>query len=371
MKTFRTLCHTLMALTLITLTSCRPDDDDTIPSQQVKVDMGKGSFYLLNEGSWGSNKSTLDYYDAATHTYHRNIFAERNPHVVGELGDMGNELQIYNGRLWAVMNGSNLIEVMDAATALHIGQISIPNCRHIIFDGRHAYVTSYAGAVGMDPNAQQGYVARIDIDRMEITGTCTVGYQPEGMALYDGRLYVANSGGYRAPNYDNTISVIDLETFTISTTIEVGLNLHRIVRDSQDYLWVSSRGDYMACAPKTYVVDPRTNMVCDSLDLAISGMALAGDSLYISNSDWSTGLSNYHLINTRTRKSITDRLITDSIRVPYGIAVHPITRDIYITDAGDYVNPGQLYSFHPGGERRNHVRTGNLPAHIAFCTSNP
>ena len=368
MKTFRLLYHALMALTVFTLTSCNPDDG-IVPSQQVEVDMGEGSFYLLNEGSWGSNKSTLDYYDATTHTYHRNIYAERNPHVVGELGDMGNDLQVYDGKLWAVMNGSSLIEVMDAATALHIGQISIPNCRYIIFDGRHAYVTSYAGAVGMDPNAQRGYVARIDIDRMEITGTCIVGYQPEGMALYDGRLYVANSGGYRAPDYDNTISVIDLGTFTISTTIEVGLNLHRIIRDSQGYLWVSSRGDYVVHAPKTYIVDPRTNVVCDSLDLAISGMTLAGDSLYVYNTDWGTGLSNYHLINTRTRKAITDRLITDSIRAPYGIAVHPVTRDIYITDAGDYMNPGRLFSFHPGGERRNHVRTGNLPAHIAFVNN--
>ena len=369
MKTFRLLCHALMALTMFTLTSCNPDDE-IVPSQQVEVDLGEGSFYLLNEGSWGSNKSTLDYYDAATHAYYRNIFAERNPHVVGELGDMGNDLQVYDGKLWAVMNGSSLIEVMDAATASHIGQISIPNCRYIIFNGRHAYVTSYAGAVGMDPNAQQGYVARIDIDRMEITSTCPVGYQPEGMAIYDGRLYVANSGGYRAPNYDNTVSVIDLETFAISTTIEVGLNLHRIVRDSQGFLWVSSRGDYMGHAPKTYIVDPRTNVVCDSLDLAISGMTLVGDSLYVYNSDWSTGLSSYHLVNTRTRKAITDRLITDGtdqqISAPYGIAVHPVTRDIYITDAADYVNPGHIHCFTPQGERRGDVRTGNLPAHIAF-----
>ena len=99
------------------ISSCRSGDEDIVPSQGVSADMGSTSFYLLNEGNWGSNKSTIDYYDAATHTYHRNIYAEANPETSGELGDMGNDLQIYDGKLWAVINNSHLVEVMDAATA--------------------------------------------------------------------------------------------------------------------------------------------------------------------------------------------------------------------------------------------------------------
>ena len=74
----------------------------------------------------GSNKSTLDYYDYETGKYTRNIYAERNPGVVKELGDVGNDLQIYGERLYAVINVSHLIEVMDVRTAKHIGKISIP-----------------------------------------------------------------------------------------------------------------------------------------------------------------------------------------------------------------------------------------------------
>ena len=60
----------------------------------------------------GSNKCTLDYYDALTGKYIRNIYAERNPGVVKELGDVGNDLQIYDGKLWAVINCSHFVEVM-------------------------------------------------------------------------------------------------------------------------------------------------------------------------------------------------------------------------------------------------------------------
>ena len=354
------------------ISSCRSGDEDIVPSQGVPADMGSTSFYLLNEGNWGSNKSTIDYYDAATHTYHRNIYAEVNPGVTGHLGDMGNDLKIYDGKLWAVINNSHLVEVMDAATAQHITQFTIPNCRYLAFEGRHAYVTSFAGPAGVDPNAQRGYVAHIDLDRMEITGTCIVGYQPEGLAVSGDYLYVANSGGYRAPDYDHTVSVIDLESFHVVDTIDVAPNLHLIEQDSHGYLWVTSRGDYGAIAPKTYVIDPLTRTVCDSLNLAISGMALAGDSIYAYSSVWdyTTGENTfgYHLIDTRTREVVNNSFIanTTDIRTPYGIAVNPTTREIYVTDAGDYVNPGYLHSFTPEGNRKVKVRTGDVPSDIAF-----
>ena len=58
---------------------------------------GEG-FFLLNEGNMGSNKSTLDYYDYETGVYTKNIYAERNPGVVKELGDVGNDIQIYGNK---------------------------------------------------------------------------------------------------------------------------------------------------------------------------------------------------------------------------------------------------------------------------------
>ena len=45
-------------------------------------------FYLLNEGNMGNNKSTLDYFDYKEGTYYKNIYAERNPTVVKELGNV-------------------------------------------------------------------------------------------------------------------------------------------------------------------------------------------------------------------------------------------------------------------------------------------
>ena len=124
-------------------------------------------FFLLNEGNMGSNKASLDYYDYETGIYHVNIYAERNPGVVYELGDVGNDIQIYGNKLYAVINCSNLVEVMDVATARHEATVYIPNCRYIVFQDGYAYVSSYAGPVKIDPTARLGYVAKVDTATMQ------------------------------------------------------------------------------------------------------------------------------------------------------------------------------------------------------------
>lgn len=70
-----------------------------------------------------------------------------------------------------------------------------------------------------------------------------MGYQPEEMEIIGKYLFVANSGGYMPPKYDNTVSVIDLDEFKQIRKIPVGINLHRIRADKYGKLWVSSMGN--------------------------------------------------------------------------------------------------------------------------------
>ena len=110
-----------LSIVVVLFAACRTDE--------VLVDMEKihvaepeytdvEGFYLLNEGNMGSNKSTLDYFDYGEGTYYKNIYSERNPSVVKELGDVGNDLLIYGSKLYAVINCSHKVEVMDASTAV-------------------------------------------------------------------------------------------------------------------------------------------------------------------------------------------------------------------------------------------------------------
>ena len=375
--------QTILTLLLVAacLTACRVPDD-IIPSTQTNVGGGDAGeiegFFLLNEGNMGSNKCSLDYYDYRSGIYRKNIYPERNPGVVQELGDVGNDLQIYGSRLYAVVNCSNLVEVMDVATAQHVGQVSIPNCRYIVFKDNYAYVSSYAGPVETDPNYRKGYVARIDLNTLQVKDTCVVGYQPEEMVIVGEKLYVANSGGYRVPDYDNTVSVVDLTLFKEINQIEVAPNLHRMELDAYGYLWVSSRGDYYDIPPMTYIIDTENDQVVECMELlACTDMTLCGDSLYVYSNAWSymtqTADINYAIVDVKSHRVVTRRFITDGtdaqFQNPYGIAVNPNTHEIFVTDARDYIIPGKIYCFSPEGRLKWSANTGDIPSRIVFTNT--
>lgn len=332
--------------------------------------------YILNEGNMGSNKCTLDFFDYNTGAYHRNIYAERNPGVVKELGDVGNDIGIYGNKLFTVVNCSHFVEVMDVRTGTHIGSINITNCRYITFHEGKAYISSYAGPVQIDPDARPGKVVEVDINTLQITREVVVGYQPEEMVITNGKLYVANSGGYRFPNYDRTVSVVDLNTFQVVNTIDVAINLHRMEIDRRGRIYVSSRGDYYGIGSDVFIIDSHTEQVIGHLGIAASEMCMEGDILYMISTEWNynTGSNaiGYSRYDTREEKVIPDNFITDGtekeIKIPYGIAVNPETKEIFVCDATNYVTPGYLYCFSPAGKLRWKVRTGDIPAHFAFTT---
>ena len=369
-----------MLAMLVSMTSCREDDVIVLTEYESLPMLDRESpfagFYLLNEGNMGSNKCTLDFVDFEQGQYARNLYAERNPNVVKELGDVGNDIQIYGSKLYAVINCSHKVEVLDARTCRRIGQVDIPNCRYVAFDGGYAYVSSYVGPVGIDPNAQLGAVFQVDTATLEVTAEVTVGYQPDELVVQDGLIYVANSGGYHVPEYDNRISVIDLNTFDVTDviTVEQSANYHRLDSDSKGRLWLSSRGDYYGSVSNLYVIDPESKKVIKTMDVPVSDMWADGDTLYVISTEWSYVTGNndvsYAKVDMESMEVIDRNIIKDgtdkSIKLPYGIAVDPVSKDFYVSDAKSYVISGTLYCFDKDGYLKWKQTSGQIPAHFAF-----
>ena len=334
-------------------------------------------FYLLNEGNMGNNKSTLDYFDYKEGTYYKNIYAERNPTVVKELGDVGNDLLIYGEKMYAVINCSHKVEVMNANDATRITKIDISNCRYIVGNEGYVYVSSYVGPVQIDPTAPKGAVFKVDTLSMQVVGSVEVGYQPEEMTIVGNRLYVVNSGGYMPPNYDNTISVIDLDNFTLCDVIQLDktANFHRLDHDSMGRLWLSSRGNYFGdMNSNLYVVDPKGKQIIKDMGIPVSDMWVDGNYAYIISAEWSyvTGKNtvSYAKIDMQSMEILDRNIIKDgsdaNIKIPYGIAVNPITKDFYVTDAKSYVVSGTLYCYGSDGVMKWKQTAGQIPAHFAF-----
>lgn len=336
-------------------------------------DNGIAGFYLLNEGNMGSNKCSLDYFDELQGVYTKNIYAERNPSAVKELGDVGNDLVIYGSKLYAVINCSHKIEVMKVSDAKRITQIDVPNCRYLCGYKDHIYVSSYVGGAVIDPKAPRGAVYKIDTLTYHIVDKVDVGYQPEEMAIVGDKLYVANSGGYRAPDFDNTVSVIDLLSFTNIRNITVADNLHRVKADRYGRIYVSNRTDNYGHKSKLHVIDTSVGEVVKVVDVPVDNVWIEGDSAYIFGVRKNgTGKSTvqYSIFDLNKTEVVNSGFITDGtdagIKVPYGLAVHPVTKDIYITDAKNYVTSGTLYCFSKDGILKWKQLAGNIPSNFAF-----
>ena len=386
LRLWHSMLISLCSLLLIpcSLTSCRgdeiifPAEYEILPMESRELSSFAQNepigMYLLNEGNMGSNKATIDYLDFSKGIYIRNIYGERNPNVIKELGDVGNDIQVYGNRLYAVINCSHKVEVMDLYTCRRIGQIDIPNCRYIRFHGDKAYISSYVGPVSIDPNAQLGAIFEVDTATLRVTRKVTVGYQPEEFEIIDNYIYVANSGGYRAPDYDSTLSVVDLTDFRQIKKIPVCVNPHRVRKDQYNRLWITSRGDHKDVQTQLVCLQPLHPTPYTLHHISPSEMVIIGDSMYYYGAHWSDETMSNHItygvLNIQYPITNTQSFITDgteqNIKIPYGIQVNPYNGDIYITDAKNYVSSGQLHCYSREGKRKWSVRTGDIPAHMCF-----
>lgn len=369
-------------ITTLVFASCR-GDEVIILSESEGIEGAKDvnanpyGFYLLNEGNMGSNKASLDFMDFTTGVYHHNIYAERNPNVVKELGDVGNDAQIYDNKLWLVINASHKVEVVEAKTAKRIDDIDVPNCRYVVFDGDYAYVSSYVTTIIGDIDAQEGAVFKIDTKTLEIVGEVKVGRQPEEMVIKNGYLYVANSGGYNSDNYDNTVSVIRLSTFTQIEKKEVAINLHRMRLDKNGKIWVLSRGDYYTMPPQLFRLETNSNGTIKSVEntgLLCSNFEICDNEIYMYNAPYQgNSISSnitYSIADIETFDVVEENFIKDGtenlIKIPYAIKVNPSTKEVFICDAKNYVSSGTITCYSPQGIKRWSVFTGDIPSSITF-----
>lgn len=387
-RIFQNFGKVVLAIALVAAAGCRKEDtlrflpgENGEPSDYEVVDAAvdasakPSGIYLVNQGNQGSNKARLDFLNFHNGFYIRDVFTEYNPEVVKGLGDTGNDVQVYKGKVFVVVNGSHKVEIMDAYSMKRLAQVDIPNCRFIAFDGNCAYVTSYVAKDAESLKTQKGALYCIDLDTYKVTGQVTVGYQPEQLVIMDGKAYVANSGGYVA-GYDDTVSVVDLKSMKVEYDIKVAINLGLMLVDAEGTIWVSSQGNFSdVSSTLNYLVKKGDKYeLGGSVNVPVSSMALAGDKIYVIGTTYIPPTwkptTTYNIVNVKTRELESGSFITDGtesdIATAFTVTVNSGNGDIYVTDAKDYVSSGTLHCYTGSGKHKWSVRTGDIPARIAF-----
>ena len=349
----RTLCA--LGAGLLLLASCTLQPADYTDKENTAPTASSDSLIILCEGLWGMDNSSLSLLDHGVLT--NRWFQQQNPGR--KLGDTGNDIIQVNDTLIAIsVNWSNIIQYIDIDGHAVAATENIPNNRRLATDHMgYLYCTSYA---------DHGYVAKIDLRTKEVVDTCHVGYEPEGIAYYDGRLYIANTGGYSTQTkdhgYESTISVVDAQTMRELKRIDTGcVNLYGAVSQWGEYLCVNSAGNYYAIAPRSIVL----NMANDEFRVydfpATYNCAYRGHFYMVGSAySYDTGAYTYsmHTIALPSLEA-SDGLdgysaAEDDIKnmqSPYGVYISPYSGHLYVSDARAYATNGYVYDFGRDGRQ--------------------
>lgn len=325
------------------------DKPSIVPESNGDVfETGTAEMYILSEGLFNQNNSSLARYSFNRQRCTNNYFSANNQRG---LGDTANDIAIYGNKIYVVVNVSSTVEVIDFPTGKSIRQISMlrdngssRQPRAIAFDKDKAYICSYDGTV-----------ARIDTTSLEIEEIVTVGRNAEDICVQNGKLYVSNSGGldYSGPGVDTTVSVIDITTFKETKKIEVGPNPGKILPGLEEAVYVVTRGTDIEAGDYHLVkIDSRTDAVATTYDEKVLSFAIDGPIAYLYTYDYQTKDSAIKVFDLNAGTVIRDNFITDgtAIQTPFSIQLNPFSGNVYITEAYNYTVKGDVLCFNQQGQ---------------------
>lgn len=305
----------------VSLVSCSNDDDNSNGGGAAAANNG---CYVLNNGNWGGNDASLQYYDYATGLAtapdaDANIFAVQNGAL---LGDLAQDMLWVENKLFVSVSGSQKLEVLNEdgkrlrEPYLYSEEGASP--RMLATDGKNVYVTNYDGNV---------YV--YSASTAEFVKTIAVGTRPEGISYTNGSLVVNNSGDLYA--YNGTVSVIDLKNEEKRDIQLVNPYTASVVCNGDVYIIDS--GNYYDVPSAVYRVSV-SDATVEALGFSASAIAAYEDKIYYVNNEWSYEVNSYvtsplYAYDTVTGESV-EVLPAEAMTNVNSLSVNPENGDIYV-----------------------------------------
>jgi len=313
------LTFAVMVMGTTLFTACNNDDDEQHGTFPVAV--SNGIFMVCSGNSSQSIDGSLSYYNYVTQAGTVDVFKDNNGR---SLGQTPNDALCYGEKLYIVVSGEHKVFVANAKTmkVQHtidmtelMGEEDGVNPRRIAADNGNIYVSTYGG-----------YVAAIDTVDFELQKKYKAGSYPEGIAVANGYLYVANSD---YGNGNASISIINLQTGTDTPIMNENIrNPQDIVTAGSDIYFLDygqydenwnqkNAGVYRVRSSEVTAVIPNATM-----------MAAAGYYIYTINAPYGGDATSYSIFDIRTASS--RQLTPADIDSPAAIGVDPISGEVAI-----------------------------------------
>jgi len=358
MKHYFRFFLTLSAIAFL-FTACSKDDDTNTDDDDPQLPLGdyENGIFVLNEGGFGASNASVSFIDDEGNL-HDNIY--QNVNGTG-LGDTAQSMGLDDDKAYVVINGSNTIEVVNRYTFESIATITsqLSNPRYIVFENDKGYVSNW----GDPTNPDDDFVAIINLNSNTVEGTISVAEGPEKMVVKDGKLYVAQKGGY---NYGNTVSVINLSNQAVSSIDVADVPDGLVIIN--DYLYVLSSGkapwtgeETPSALTKIQLSDNTVSEIIPLLDGAHPAHLVAENSTMYTTIDGDI----YRIaLGSTTPFSLAFSVGDQGVYGIYGFAVN--NSKIYVGDAGDFTSNGKVHIYSTSGELQSSYTVGVIPNGFYF-----
>jgi len=343
----------LMIIAWVGLISCQENE---IIDQPV-LDLVPPGVFVVNEGNFTFGNASLTYYQSDKKTLTPDVFYTANG---VPLGDVANFMVIDQRDAYIVVNNSGVIYNMDVQTGIYKGKVSgLTSPRELLLlgDGK-----------GLVSDLTASSLTVIDLDKFAVIDKIPLDKRTsESMVKVENKVYVCNWSGMYQEKKNDQVLVVDLETWNLTDSIRVTLEPNSMVVDHQGFVWVLCGGGYMSeTFPALYKIDVSGDTIVTKYefpdkqstptDLCVNG---DGNRLYFLN-------KNVYSMSINDGELSQEALIEAGDRRFYSLGVDPFSGDLYVSDAIDYMQKGDVMIFDSAGTPKNSFKAGIIPGFFAF-----
>ena len=344
------LTAVLLGLSLSLFNACvKPDD----PVEPQPASVGKGVF-VLNEGSYGNANASLSFYNPDVDTVANNLFYKVNN---APIGDVAQSLALADDKLYLVVNNSNYIYKVDANTLEYEAKIEgfySPRGMCIVAPNK-AYVSDLMGTGLWIVNPMD----------MSHCGFVETGKPTENLLQIGNELWTTNWSNYYQPETaNNTVQVIDMQNDVKVAEIEVAAEPNSLAVDKDGMVWVLCSEGWENTSFSLCKINPMLKQVVATY--AFDGgypshlcIDKSGTQLYFIN-------GNICRMDINDAASLNTEFIAAEGRSFYNMVVNPSNGDIYVTDAKNYVQNGDVLRYSSDGVLLNQFTAGISPNAMIF-----
>lgn len=318
------------------------------PSCEERVSLSNQAVLIGCEGNFGWGNGSLSLYNPSTKTVTNQVFQNQNGYP---LGDIVQSITEHSEKLYVVANNSGKIEILDMINYQSLGTISgFTSPRYFLGIGTEmAYVSDlYSGEISI-----------VDLSSKTIIGTIPTNHWTEHMAVFNSEVYVC------VPD-TNWVIKINPSTHQIVDTIFLEKSPIGMVQDANGIVWILCNGGINEGQPTLTQYAPSNNMVLQVFTFSSSAFSPSALTMNATKTKLYFLNDGVYEMEINATELPSQPIIPQSNHLYYGMDISPISGDIYVTDAIDYVQAGRVYRYDSTATLLDDFSVGIIPQSIWF-----